>query len=96
MGVKTETKEVNYCDCCGKKCDLPLTKCPICGRENCFTCSRQVYDVFSSSICQKCLKDETIHSYFMDGWRHWGKRREVFIKDMVKRFGNEVESDIEL
>ena len=89
MGTKTETVEVKYCDCCGGRSSMPLTaltECPICGRENCYTCSSQLYDVFHSNICKKCLENETIHSYFMDGWKHWGKRRDVFIKDMVERF----------
>ena len=61
MAIKTETVEVRYCDCCGYKSDIPLTKCPICGRENCYTCSSQLYDVWHTNICKKCLEDENIY-----------------------------------
>ena len=87
MAIKTETVEVGYCDCCGGRSSLPLTKCPICGRENCYTCSSQLYDVWNTSICKKCLDDEDIKAYFMSDWKHWGKARDNVIKELVKRFG---------
>lgn len=86
MAIKTETVEVRYCDSCGRKTDIPLTKCPICKRENCYTCSSQVYDVWHTNICKKCLEDENINAYFMSDWKHWGKERETVIEEMVKRF----------
>lgn len=87
MAVETETREIYRCDVCGSRSTLPLTKCPVCGKEVCYTCSHQVYDVWHTNICQKCLENEDIHAYYMSDWKHWGKEREAVIKEMVKRFG---------
>ncbi len=87
MAIKMETVEVRYCDCCGRQSGMSLIKCPICGRENCSACSSQLYDVWHTHICKKCLENEDIHSYFMSDWKHWGKERETVIKEMVKQFG---------
>ena len=86
MAVKLETKEVRYCDVCGRESNIPLTQCPICKRENCYTCSSQLYDVWHTNICKKCLEDEDIHAYFISNWRHWGIEREKVIKEMAQRF----------
>lgn len=88
MAEVTETIVVQYCDSCSRKSSIPLTKCPICHRENCYTCSSQLYDVWHTNICKKCLEDETVHAYFMDNWKHWGVERNKVIKEMVGRFGS--------
>ena len=86
MAIKTETVEVRYCDCCGRKSDMPLTSCPVCGRENCYTCSSRLYDVWHTNICKKCLENENINAELMSGWEHWGKEREAVIAEMAKQF----------
>ncbi len=88
MAIKTETVEVRYCDCCGGRSNMSLTPCPICSRENCYTCSSQLYDVWHTNICKKCLEDENINAYFMDNWKHWGVERAKVIQEMAERFSS--------
>jgi len=81
---KTETKEILYCDICGRESSIPLTKCPICSKEGCYTCTSQVYDVYHTNVCEKCLEDETIHAHLLSIWKHWGKERENAIKELQR------------
>lgn len=85
MAIKTETVEVRYCDCCGRRSNMPLTKCPICRRENCYTCSSQLYDVWHTNICKKCLENDDIKGAFMNEWKNWGEKRKLVIERMKLR-----------
>jgi len=86
MAVEKETREIYRCDVCGRRSELPLTGCPICGKEVCYPCSHQLYDVWHTNICKKCLEDENVNAYFMDSWKHWGKERGDVVKEMQGRY----------
>lgn len=86
MAVKSETKEVEYCDVCGRRSDVILHTCPICGKDACYTCSHQLYDVWHLYLCKNCVNDETINAYFMDAWRHWQKEGKIVFDSFVQRF----------
>ena len=85
---RKETKTVLICDSCGRESNIPLSICPICGRECCYTCSHQLYDVWSLNICKVCLNNETVNAYFTDAWKHWQHERyntlQGILQDLMK------------
>lgn len=84
---KVETKTIHYCDICGRESNIPLTKCPVCGKEGCYTCTNQLYDVYHMSICKSCLEQDMIKASFMELWRKWGKERNKAIKQLKSIIG---------
>ena len=84
---KTETKIVYICDCCNRTSSPILTKCPVCGKECCYTCSSQLYDVWHTNIRKCCLEKPEIHEFYMNAWKNaWGEKREKIIQEMKNRF----------
>ncbi len=85
---RVEKQTVYECDCCHRASTTGvLTECPVCGKECCYTCSSQLYDVWHTNICKCCLEKPEIKAYYMNAWKNvWGKKQAKIIKEMQEKF----------
>ena len=82
MAEKIEKVTIRICDLCGGRENLMLYKCPVCGKDCCFSCIHDAYDVWHTNICKGCLKNEDINAYYMSAHKNWGIERIKVLKEM--------------
>ena len=80
---KEETITVLICDSCETKSNMILTSCPICMRECCYLCSSQLYDVYHTNVCKKCLENPDINKDFMKLHRRWLEDRAKVTEEIA-------------
>ena len=81
MGESEVTRTVFTCDLCERETTSSmLSACPVCGKEVCFSCHHELYDLYQTNICRECNHNEPAHAIVMDLHKRWLRQRDKAIE----------------
>ena len=77
--------KIEICDVCGyEQYGKIWDDCVICKREMCFSCKKDLYDVFHLGICKDCDEIEEVKNYIQKALKFWRLKGVKLAKEAPK------------